>query len=156
MNLAEGVNIKSLVLAGFIAGYVMYVVDLALDGWFGLFGTYRIYRQWLVDAGLFPGLEDIALFIGHQLNGILFGFLFAYPPVYRLLPGNPLVKGIIFGNIWHILVLLVSFLFGKTGAIWLNGLLTMSVEAHISLYLLHIIWSTTLAVFYKPVHVHGR
>ncbi|WP_457642926.1 hypothetical protein [Persephonella sp.] len=150
MNLTEGINIKSVIFAGFVAGYVMYVVDLALDGWLGLFGTYRIYRPWLEEAGLFGGIEDIALFIGHQLNGILFGFFFAHPSVYRKLPENLIFKGAVFAVIWHFLVLTVAFFFGTTGAVWMKDLLYMPVSAHISFFILHLVWGVSLAVFYKP------
>ncbi|SNZ10590.1 hypothetical protein SAMN06265182_1894 [Persephonella hydrogeniphila] len=150
MNLTKGINISSLVFAGFIAGYIMYVVDLALDGWFGLFGTYRIYKNWLVEAGLFPGIEDIAIFLGHQLNSILFGFFFANPKIFYSLPNNSILKGTTFAIVWHILVLLISVLFGPTGAKWLNSLLHMPINAQISLFLLHIVWGVSLSLFYNP------
>ncbi|MDQ7056008.1 MAG: hypothetical protein Q9M89_05895 [Persephonella sp.] len=150
MSLIKGVNISSVLFAGFVAGYVMYVVDLALDGFLGLFGTYRIYKQWLVDAGLFTGFEDIALFLGHQFNGILFGFFFAHPFAYKKLPGNLILKGFVFATLWHILVLIVSFFYGMLGARWLQALINMDFSSHISLYLLHIMWGITLSLFYRP------
>lgn len=150
MNLTERINIKSVIFSGFVAGYIMYVVDLALDGWFGLFGTYRIYKDWLLEADIFSGIEDIAILLGHQLNSILFGFFFAYPPIYYSLPKNIILKGAVFAVIWHILVLLVCILFGMTGAKWLNSLLHMPANAHISLLLLHIVWGVSLSVFYRP------
>ncbi len=151
MNLTKGVNIGSVLFAGFVAGYVMYVVDLALDGFLGLFGSYKIYKQWLVDAGLFPGFEDIALFLGHQFNSILFGFFFAYPFVYRKLPENPILKGFVFATLWHILVLIVSLFYGVLGAKWLQALINMNFNSHVSLYILHLVWGITLSVFYRPL-----
>ncbi|MBK3331958.1 hypothetical protein GWK41_02600 [Persephonella atlantica] len=150
MNLTKGVNIGSVLFAGFVAGYVMYVVDLALDGFLGLFGSYKIYKQWLVDAELFPGFEDIALFLGHQLNGMLFGFFFAYPYVYNRLPSSLILKGGLFAVIWHILVLIVSGITGLLGSKWMSALIHMDVSGHITLFLLHLVWGITLSLFYKP------
>ena len=142
------INSGSLLIAGFIAGYVMYVIDLALEGWFGLFGSYKIYKEWLVQENLFKGYEDIALFIGHQLNSILFGFVFAY--IYQYIPGFKLLKGVLFSIGWHILVLIVAFIFGLGGAKWLSGIINMDINQHITLFILHLFWGTTLAFFYKP------
>lgn len=151
MNLTDGVNLKSLVFAGFTAGYVMYIVDLALEGFLGLFGSYKIYKQWLIDERLFEGIEDVALFIGHQLNSILFAFFFAYPLVYKKLPENLILKGFVFATLWHVLVLAVSFMTGFLGSKWMYEIINMNFTSHITLYLLHVVWGMTLSIFYKPL-----
>ena len=137
-------------IAGFLAGYFMFVVDIALSGWFGLFGTYTIYKQWLIEAGLFKGIEDIAMFIGHQINAIIFGIFLVHPIIYKKLPQNTILKGLVFSILWHVTVLIVSFFLSIGGAKWMIDLINMSVKAYISLLLLHIIWGVSLTVFYSP------
>ncbi len=148
INLLKGVNLTSWILSSLIAGYVMYLVDVALEGWFNLFGTYRLYKQWLVDAELFRGLEDIALFLGHEVNSVLLSLFFVNPFFYRKLPEHPFLKGVVFAVLWHIAVMIVAFLFGITGSKWMYSLLTMSLNDHISFFLLHIVWGLTLSYTY--------
>ncbi len=148
-NLLEGVNIPSWILSSLLAGYTMYLVDLALDGWFGLFGTYKLYTSWLVEAGIFKGLEDIALFLGHELNSMFLSLFFVNPVFYNFLPKNLLFKGLSFAVLWHIAVMIVCIAFGLTGSKWLYQLLTMSISDHISFFLLHIVWGLTLSYTYQ-------
>ena len=149
-NLLEGVNIPSWILSSLLAGYTMYLVDLALDGWFGLFGTYKLYTNWLVEAGIFKGLEDIALFLGHELNSMFLSLFFVNPVFYNFLPKNLLFKGLSFAVLWHIAVMIVCTVFGLTGSKWLYQLFTMSISNHISFFLLHIVWALTLSYTYQP------
>ncbi len=128
----------------------MYLVDLALDGWFGLFGTYKLYTNWLVEAGIFKGIEDIALFLGHELNSLFLSLFFVNPVFYNLLPKNLFLKGLSFAILWHIAVMVVCAVFGLTGSKWLYQLLTMSISNHISFFLLHIVWALTLSYTYQP------
>jgi len=128
----------------------MYLVDVALDGWFGLFGTYKLYKQWLLDAQLFRGIEDIALFLGHEANSIFLSLFFVNPYFYKKLPDNLFLKGLAFAVIWHIAVMIVAFVFGITGSKWMYSLLTMPVKDHISFFLLHIVWALTLSYTYNP------
>ena len=150
INLLEGVNIPSWILSSLLAGYTMYLVDLALDGWFGLFGTYKLYTNWLVEAGIFKGLEDIALFLGHELNSMFLSLFFVNPVFYNFLPKNLFFKGLSFAVLWHIAVMIVCIAFGLTGSKWLYQLLTMSISDHISFFLLHIVWALTLSYTYQP------
>ncbi len=152
-NLLEGVNIPSWILSSLLAGYTMYLVDLALDGWFGLFGTYKLYTSWLVEAGIFKGLEDIALFLGHELNSMFLSLFFVNPVFYNFLPKNLLFKGLSFAVLWHIAVMIVCIAFGLTGSKWLYQLLTMSISDHISFFLLHIVWALTLSYTYQPKNI---
>ncbi len=148
-SILENINLTNLTIAGFIAGYLMFIADLALGGFLGLFGTYDIYKNWITSQNLFKGYEDIAIFIGHQLNAIIFGFFLVYPLVWKNLPENRFIKGFVFATIWHILVLLVAFIFGNLGSIWLKDLIQMGIGFHISLYVLHLIWGISLALIYK-------
>jgi len=128
----------------------MYLVDVALEGWFGLFGTYKLYKQWLIDAGLFTGIEDIALFLGHEANSIILSLFFINPYVYSKLPSNLFLKGLTFAVLWHIAVMIVAFVFGITGSKWLYSLFSMPIKEHISFFLLHIVWALTLSYTYIP------
>ncbi len=128
----------------------MYLVDIALEGWSGLFGTYRLYRQWLIDAGLFTGIEDIALFLGHEANSIILSLFFVNPYFYNRLPSNLFLKGIIFAVVWHIAVMIVVFITGIGGSVWMYSLLTMPLKDHISFFLLHIVWALSLSYTYIP------
>ncbi len=150
IHLLKGVNIPSWALSSLLAGYVMYLVDIALEDWLGLFGTYKIYTQWLIEAGLFKGLEDIALFLGHELNSLLLSLFFVNPSIYKRLPKNLFLKGLVFAVLWHIAVMFVSGIFGLTGSLWLKDLFFLSLEGHISFFLLHIVWALTLSYTYEP------
>jgi hypothetical protein len=150
INLVEGVNIPSWLLSSLLAGYIMYLVDLALEGWFGLFGSYKLFKSWLIEAGIFSGIEDIALFIGHEVNSVFLSLFFVNPVFYKRLPENLFLKGISFGILWHLAVILVCVIFGISGSIWLYQLLTMPVKEHISLFLLHIVWGLSLSYLYRP------
>ena len=148
-SILEDINLLSLTIAGFVAGYLMFITDLALSGFLGLFGTYDIYKSWITSQNLFQGFEDIAIFLGHQINAIIFGFFLVYPKIWKFLPQNRLIKGFIFATIWHLLVLVVSFIFGTLGSIWLKDLLKMGLNFHISLYLLHLVWGVSMALIYQ-------
>ncbi len=150
IHLLEGVNLPSWILSSLLAGYTMYLVDVALNGWLGLFGTYKIYTEWLIDAGLFKGLEDIALFLGHELNSIFLSLFFVNHVFYNALPKNLFLKGLSFAVLWHIAVMVVCLIFGLTGSKWLYQLLTMPLKDHISFFLLHIVWGLTLSYTYQP------
>ncbi len=150
LHLLKGVNIPSWILSSLLAGYTMYLVDLALDGWLGLFGTYKIYTNWLVEAGLFKGIEDIALFLGHELNSVFLSLFFVNPVFYNLLPKNLFLKGLSFAILWHVAVMVVCIVFGSTGSKWLYQLLAMPLKDHISFFLLHIVWGLTLSYTYQP------
>ncbi len=150
INLVEGVNIPSWLLSSLFAGYIMYLVDLALEGWFGLFGSYKLFKSWLVEADIFSGIEDIALFIGHELNSVILSLFFVNPVFYKRLPENLFFKGLSFGILWHLAVIFVCVVFGISGSIWLYQLLTMPVKEHISLFLLHIVWGLSLSYLYRP------
>ncbi len=150
IHLLKGVNIPSWILSSLLAGYTMYLVDLALDGWLGLFGTYKLYTQWLIQANIFKGLEDIALFLGHELNSLFLSLFFVNPFFYKKLPENLLLKGLSFAIFWHIAVMMVCIVFGLTGSKWLYQLLTMSFREHISFFLLHIVWALSLSYTYIP------
>lgn len=150
IHLLKGVNTVSWIISSILAGYVMYLVDIALEGWFGLFGTYKTYKQWLIDAEIFKGLEDIALFLGHELNSLLLALFFVNPFFYKKLPDNLFLKGVAFAILWHIAVMIVVVIAGLGGSKWMYSLLTMPLKDHISFFLLHIVWGLTLSYTYIP------
>ncbi len=150
IHLLKGVNIPSWILSSLLAGYTMYLVDVALEGWSGLFGTYKLYTNWLLEAGIFKGVEDIALFLGHELNSLFLSLFFVNPFFYKKLPDSIFLKGLSFAILWHIAVMVVCVIFGLGGSKWLYQLLTMSMKDHISFFLLHIVWGLMLSYTYTP------
>lgn len=76
MKVIEGVNFPSYLFSSLIAGYVMMAVDMMLDGFFGLFGTYREYLDTVRQFGLFDGYEGLAMAIGHTINSLVLALIF--------------------------------------------------------------------------------
>ncbi len=147
----RGVNFGSYLFASFVAGYVMLGVDLMLDGFLGLFGTYRYYIQLIKIWGIFKGYEDLIMAIGHTLNSLVLALFFVHPKVYELLPTkNGFIKGISFGILWHILVLIVLVITAFGGSKFMKEFLSMPLRDHISLIILHIIWGGVLGLLYNP------
>ncbi len=150
-EVVRGVNLPSYLFASLVAGYVMLGADLMLDGFLGLFGTYRGYIDLVKLWGIFRGLEDLVMVVGHTLNSFVLALFFVHPSVYNRLPtGNGLVKGITFGILWHLVVLLVLGVTASGGAVFMRELLNMPLKDHVSLFLLHLVWGGTLGILYVP------
>ncbi len=132
----RGVNFKSLVLAGFVAGYVMYFVDAWFAGFLGLFGA-------------FPGTSNVWWMLEHHIDGIIFALPFAWMAVYRRLPGPGWLKGTIYGIVWTIALVILSMIAGALGAGKFQQM-KMSVAAGISTFILHAVWGFFLGVLYVP------
>ncbi len=130
----KGVNFWSFLFASQMAGWLMFLVDQIFSGWFGLFG-------------LFPGLKSPAWIIQHQVDSILFSIPFVLPYVYGRLPGPGIVKGLIYGVLWHIFVVVISFVGTLGGSKWFQP---MPFNAQVSLFLLHLVWGATLGFLYSP------
>ncbi len=135
MEIVKNINFKSLVFAGFAAGYIMYFVDFWFAGLLGLFG-------------LFPGTKDTWWMITHHIDAILIGLLFAWPAVYGKLPGASWLKGLVFGLGFWILTLIVGFIAGALGAKMFSG--GMPGSAVVSSLLLHLVYGFFLGVLYVP------
>ncbi len=150
-DILKGVNFPSYLFASLVAGYVMLGADLMLEGFLGLFGTYRNYIEMIRLWGIFRGYEDVAMVVGHTLNSVVIALPFVHPRVYRLLPTRSgLLKGIAFGVFWHILVLIVLLITASCGAKFMKEFLSMSLPDHASLFLLHLMWASTLGLLYTP------
>ncbi len=142
-------NFKSYLFASLVAGYVMMGVDLMLDGFLGLFGTYRTYIELIKLWGIFKGLEDWVMAVGHMANSVVLALVFVYPTIYERLPGRKgLVKGISFGVLWHIVVLMVLVITAFGGARFIKEFLSMPLKEHVSLFLLHVVWGGVLGWLY--------
>ncbi len=127
----------------------MLAVDLMLEGFLGLFGTYRTYIELIKIWGLFRGLEDWIMVGGHMINSVVLSLVFVHPKVYRKLPGKlGLIKGLVFGLFWHLFVLTVISLSALGGSQFMKEMLDMPLRDHISLFVLHVIWGATLGVLY--------
>ena len=150
MQVIRGVNFPSYLFASFVAGYVMFGVDMMLDGFLGLFGTYEFYVNLLKELGLFRGYEDLAMVVGHQLNSMVLALFFVHPAVYFRLPGKGLIKGFTFGVLWHFLVLILLFITAFGGAEFMKRFLGMPFSDHVSLFLLHVLWGACLGILYEP------
>ena len=144
-------NFGSYLFASLVAGYVMMGVDLMLDGFLGLFGTYRTYVELIKLWGIFKGFEDWVMAIGHMANSVVLALVFVYPPIYARLPGRKgLVKGVSFGVLWHVVVLIVLLITAFGGARFMKEFLNMPLNEHVSLFLLHVVWGGVLGLLYVP------
>ncbi|WP_457600704.1 hypothetical protein [Hydrogenivirga sp.] len=147
----RGVNFSSYLFASLVAGYVMLGADLMLDGFLGLFGTYRGYIELIKLWGIFVGMEDWVMAAGHTLNSVVLALVFVHPKVYGTLPSRSgLLKGLAFGALWHLLVLLVLVITAYGGAKFMKEFLGMPFRDHLSLLLLHLVWGGTLGFLYVP------
>lgn len=130
------INFKSLLVASLAAGYAMYVIDYRMAGVFGLFG-------------MFPGTNDAWWMLTHHVDSILFALPFAWPALYERLPGAGWLKGLVYGFLWWLVVLLiVGSIAGALGAENLPQ--PASTGAIITVILLHLIWGFVLGVLYVP------
>jgi hypothetical protein len=131
----RGVNLLSFIFASQMGGYAMVLLDGVYAKWFGLFG-------------LFPGLKDPAWFIHHQIDATLFAIPLVLPVVWKMLPGPGLVKGLIYGVLWHIFVIVVSLIGAFGGAEWFQR--PMTLNAQVSTFILHLVWGGLTGFLYSP------
>ncbi len=132
----KGINFRSLALAGFVAGYVMYFVDKWFQGFLGLFGV-------------FPGTSNAWWMLEHHIDGIVFALIFAWPALYNRFPGAKWVKGFIFGFLWWIAFLIVAFITGALGAQTFQQM-PVTAGVVISMLILHLIYGIVLGILYSP------
>lgn len=138
MRTFKGINTKSLVAAGFVAGWMMYFVDHYFKGMLGLFG-------------FFPGLNDWGWMVAHHVESIIFAIPFAWPWMYNKLPGAGWLKGIVYGFLWWLVLLLIAgSIAGALGATIFQQMAPSSAAGFISNILLHVIWGVFLGVLYNP------
>ncbi|MGB9874495.1 MAG: hypothetical protein ACPLRS_05965 [Hydrogenobacter sp.] len=129
----KGANLLNFVFASQMGGYAMVLLDEVYAKWFGLFG-------------LFPGLKNPTWFIHHQLDATLFAIPLAL--LWKLLPGPGIIKGLIYGVFWHILVIVISLVGAFGGAEWFQRPMTMT--AQISTFILHLVWGGLTGLLYSP------
>jgi len=142
----RGINFKSYLVASFLAGYAMLGADIMLEGLFGLFGTYREYMEVMKGWGIPEEQTFLMMAVGHQFNSFLLGLFFAHPSVYRRIPFEGPVKGIVFGFVWNLLVFAVAFPLYVGGA----GFMGLIFKDPVSLTLLHLLWGGVLGLLYSP------
>lgn len=135
----RGINVKSLIFAGIVAGYAMYLVDSYFGGMFGLFGT-------------FPGTSDPWWMLTHHVNSIVFALPFAWSAIYRWLPNGGWLKGSIYGVLWTVLIVIVTMI-GRAWGASAFAQYSFTVSGAISTLLVHIVWGFVLGVLYTPVDV---
>ncbi|SHK22909.1 hypothetical protein [Thermocrinis minervae] len=129
------INLPSFIFASQMGGYAMVLLDEVYAKWFGLFG-------------LFPGIKNPAWFIHHQIDATLFAIPLVLPYVWNRLPGSGLVKGLIYGVIWHIFVVVVSIIGSVGGAEWFKNPIPMNVQ--VSTFILHLVWGGLTGLLYEP------
>jgi len=135
MGVIKGVNFWSFLFASQMGGWAMVVLDEVYAKWFGLFG-------------LFPGIKDMKWVFHHQVDSTLFSIPLVLPQVWNRLPGSGVVKGLIYGVLWHIFVVIVSIIGSAGGAAWFQQPMPMS--AQISLFILHLVWGGMIGFLYNP------
>lgn len=132
------VNFKSLLVAGLVGGYAMFLVDNYFGGLLGLFG-------------LFPGTEDGWWMLTHHVDAIVFALPFAWPAVYESLPGDGWLKGMVYGFLfWLILPFITGMIAGALGAEYFQQM-EASGSVIVTMILLHLVWGFFLGVLYVPV-----
>jgi hypothetical protein len=132
----KNINFKSLVLAGFVGAYVMFFIDYWFAGTIGLFG-------------IFPGTSNPWWMLEHHIDGIIMALPFAWLAVYRRLPGPGWVKGLVYGFVWAIVVMITMLVTGALGAKMFAGM-SLTFAVGISTILTHMIWGFFLGVIYVP------
>ncbi len=135
MSVIRGVNFWSFLFASQMGAWAMIVLDMVYAGWFGLFG-------------LFPGTKDWGWVLKHQIDGALFAIPLVLPYIWKRLPGPGLVKGIIYGVLWHVFVVIVSVVGSVGGALMFQN--PMPMTAQISTLILHIVWGGITGFLYNP------
>lgn len=133
------INFKSLFVAGLVAGYAMYVVDNWMAGIFG--GLF----------GMFPGTENGWWMLTHHVDAVVFALPFAWPTLYDILPGAGWLKGVTYGFLWWLVVLLVfGSIAGALGAEPMAAMAPAGATGVISVILLHVVYGFVLGALYAP------
>ncbi len=141
MSVIRGVNFWSFLFASQMGGWAMVILDQVYARWFGLFGV-------------FPGIKDPAWLFKHQVDATLFAIPLVLPYVWNRLPGSGIVKGLIYGVIWHIFVFIVSLIGSLGGAAWFSKPTPLSVQ--LSLFILHLVWGGVTGFLYNPPEEKNR
>ncbi|MBI5472776.1 MAG: hypothetical protein HY961_10575 [Ignavibacteriae bacterium] len=128
----KGINLRSIVVAGFVGGYVMTQVDHYLAGMFGMFGMYP---------------DDAWFFVRHHIDGILFAFLFAWPAVYLRLPGKGWAKGAAYGALLWLAVSVASGIAGAMGSFTFSQM-PMTTGGLLSAVFLHVVYGFFVGAIY--------
>jgi hypothetical protein len=132
----KGINFRSLAFAGFAAGYLMFFVDKWFAGTLGLLGA-------------FPGTKDPWWMLEHHIDGIILALAFAWPLVYKHLPGPGWLKGAIFGFVWMIVYWVVTAIAGVLGASIFAGI-SWTFGLLVTFFFLHTLYGFSLGVLYVP------
>lgn len=135
----KGVNLKSLIVSGFVAGWVMFLVDHYFSGVGGLFGIY-------------PGMSDWGWMVKHHIEAIIFAIPFALPAIYYKIPGPGWLKGVIYGFFWWLIMnLILGWLAGMIGSQPFEQLAPKSAVMLFSVIILHLVWGFILGTLYVPM-----
>lgn len=131
------INFKSLLVAGLVGGYAMFVVDKFFAGLFGLFG-------------LFPGTENGWWMLTHHVDAVVFALPFVWPTVYEMLPGTGWLKGMAYGFLfWLLFPFITGMIAGALGAEYFQQM-EASASVVVTMILLHLVWGFFLGALYVP------
>jgi len=138
MQVIRGINMRSLTVAGLVAGFMMFFVDRWFAGLFGLFGT-------------FPGFNSATWMISHHVQAVIFAIPFAWRTIYDNLPGAGWMKGMLYGFLWWLIFpLLLGMLAGALGAAPLQRIQPGSLSALLTPAVLHVVYGFFIGVLYTP------
>jgi len=139
----KGVNFPSFLFASLIAGYAMLLVDYVFSGWFGFFGLYHY-----PDSRI--GLSNPFWTLKHEVQSIIFSLPYAKHFLHVKFLKNRILKGMLYGIIFYVFTRIVGFVGMMGGAPWLVNFMVKPLEAHISSFVLHMVWGFFLGYLYNP------
>jgi len=136
----KGINFKSLLVAGLVAGWMMYFIDHWFAGFIGLFG-------------IFPGPSNWGWMLTHHVESVIFAIPFAWPAMYNKLPGSGWFKGAVYGFLWWLVFLVIVALIAGSllGAKPIAGYAPTSFVLIVNGFLLHVFWGFFLGALYNPL-----
>lgn len=138
MKAIKGINFGSAVVAGIVAGYLMYFTDKMFAGMFGLFG-------------MFPGTGNPWWMLTHHVDSIIFALPFAWTAIYQKLPGARWFKGVVYGFLWWLFpFFILSLIAGALGAQPFGMYVPKSAAIFFTGLILHVVWGFFLGIVYNP------
>lgn len=139
----RGVNFSSFLFASLIAGYAMVFVDYIFSGWFGFFGLYHYPNSPI-------GLSNFYWTLRHEVQSVIFSIPYAVYFVRFKYPKSYSLKGVLYGAVFYVFTRIIGFIGMLGNAPWLVNFMDKPLEAHISSFVLHLVWGFCLGYLYNP------
>ncbi len=129
-------NFGSMVVAGFVGGWMMWFIDFWFSGTLGLWG-------------MFPPFTDWNFMVRHMVESIIFIIPFAWAPLYYKLPGPGWFKGVVYGTLWWFFFVFIATLVGVAlGATTIKVLWITSFASLVTQITLHWVWGFVAGILY--------